>query len=378
MKTTRRRAWLRILLLIAAFVCAGSWAASQVRSMRDRSEVAKALEHNRTVCVGRFLVDVPAQAEVRLSRGNMNGFDVDSVEESETKFRQRIKAREADIAAKSVEAGKNVPGGMIETRELHVPGMVGQTLMYRLTRSHGFEGGHRVEREYFSVEVHAHTNGVSFLLSMEYADEADVAAAEVLLAHVRLRAEHEVPNTLGFCIGHAVFVEPLPPHTTGGITMHIVLPGHRDMAIGLMSLPSGGAKPGLIARDARADAAETSTVLSRVTKLRIGRRPIHGIDGEEVLERIREFNFATTYGFMWESRGVENDPLQPFLTMELQTGISQPPGGQPVDSSLHEDALLTMWDSILSSIRLRKSGPNPDMGPRLVSRSPTVRQAATH
>jgi hypothetical protein len=41
------------------------------------------------------------------------------------------------------------------------------------------------------------------------------------------------------------------------------------------------------------------------------------------------------------------------------------PGSKPVDTTLHEDALLALWDSIASSIRLRGS----DQGPR---------QAAAH
>ncbi len=32
-------------------------------------------------------------------------------------------------------------------------------------------------------------------------------------------------------------------------------------------------------------------------------------------------------------------------------------GGKPVDTSLHEDAVLARWDSISSSLRARPSGP---------------------
>jgi hypothetical protein len=54
--------------------------------------------------------------------------------------------------------------------------------------------------------------------------------------------------------------------------------------------------------------------------------------------------------------GIEGDLLLPYLSLELQTAKSATPGGTPVDTILHEDALLALWDRIVSSIRLR----NPD------------------
>jgi hypothetical protein len=378
MKRFQARSLFRFMVLAAAFACAATWAASQVRSMRDRSEVAQMTEKMKTVCVGRYLVDVPAQAEVELSRGALDGFDVDSVEESETKFRQRIVAREVEIAAKSAEAGMSGPGGMIETRELHIPGMIGRTLVYGLTRTHGFENGHRVDTEFFSVEAHAHTQGVSFSLSLEFADKADVAEPEALLSRLRLQPMHELPDVPGFCVRHAVFAEPLPPHTSEHIAMHMTLPGHRDMALRLMSMPGGGSDPGLMARDVHMDASMSSGVLSRINKLRVGRRTVHGVDGEEVLQQAREFNSTTTYSFMWESRGLKNDPRQPYLTLELQTGISERPGGKPVDTSLHEDALLALWDSIASSIRLRNAKSSRQSGRSAALPSPAVQQLVAH
>lgn len=54
--------------------------------------------------------------------------------------------------------------------------------------------------------------------------------------------------------------------------------------------------------------------------------------------------------------GIEGDLLHPYLSLELQTDKSATPGGTPVDTILHEDAMLALWDRIASSIRLR----NPD------------------
>jgi hypothetical protein len=357
----RKRGWREVIVLLAALACAGSWAASQVRSMRDRSEVAEMTEKMKTVCVGRFLVDVPADAAVSLSREMMDGFVIETVEESEAVFRERLSAREADIQSRG--AATDGTGGMLEASDLQVGGMTGRTFVYGRNRGYLMEGDRRIDDEFVSVEAHAHTGGMSFSLSMKIADVSDVKRAEALLARLRLRGEDEVPTVPGFCIWRAVFAEPLPPHNTEHIVMHLGLPNHPDLGMAFVSLPGGGRSRSLLSRAADTDAEASADEMLRVTKLRTGKRDINDLPGEEVLERVREFNFATTFGFLWETEGVKNDPLQPFMSLELHAGISPEPGGKPADSSLHEDAVLALWDAISSSIRLRPNCPPPPADP---------------
>jgi hypothetical protein len=171
-----------------------------------------------------------------------------------------------------------------------------------------------------------------------------------------VRGEDEVPAEPGFCIRRALFAEPLPTSKAEHIAMHLSLPEHPDLAMAFVSMPGGGADPDLLARVAETDAAAGADERLRVTKLRLRKRSINGLEGEEALERMRELNFATTYAFIWETKGMAGDPTQPFLSLELQGGISPRPGGKPVDTTLHEDAVINLWDNISSSIRLRQSG----------------------
>lgn len=316
-------------------------------------------EKMKTVCVGRFLVDIPSQAEVILSREMIDGFDIDSVEEDEADFHKRVASREAEIAAVATSAAPKGIGGMLVARDLRVPGMTGRLLIHGRTRSYSMEGSRRVDDEWVLVEAYAHLGGVSFSLFMQYADMSDAQKAEALLARLRLREESEVPSAPGFCIARGIFIEPLPAHATEHIAMHVGFLEHPDVALALASLPGGDRDRSLLTRFAEMDTEASADELLRVTKLRTGKRSINGIEGEEVLERIRELNFATTYGFMWETQGVHGDPLHPFLSLELQGGISSRPSGKPVDTSLHEDAVLALWDRISSSVRPRPSGPPP-------------------
>lgn len=363
MTRVRKGGWRELVVLLAALACAASWAAGHVRSMRDRSEVAKMTENLKTVCVGRYLVDVPAQAEISLSGGMLGGFEVSTREESETAFRERIAARETELRANGANADAARSSGLIESRELRVPNMLVRAFVFGRTRSHGFEGDRRVTSEYASVETHAHMSGLSFVLSMQYADDSDVKLSEALLARVKIRGKDEIPAVPGFCVSGAVFAEPLPTHNSEHLAMHLGLPGHPDLALALFSIAGAKAGAGILSRTAEVDAGASADDMLRVTKIRAGKRNINGLEGEEVLERVREYNFATTYGFNWETRGLAEDPLKPYLSLELQTGIGERPGAKPVDTSLHEDALLSLWDTIASSIRLRKDGPPPSAIP---------------
>ncbi|KGF82067.1 hypothetical protein IA69_09065 [Massilia sp. JS1662] len=377
MTRTRMRGWRELIVLFAALACAGTWAAGQVRSIRDRSEVAKMTEQMKTICVGRYLVDVPGEAETSLSGEMISGFTIDTVEESDTQFRERVTTRETAIAAQGKDANTASAGGLIEVRDLRIAGMMGRTLIYGRDRTYGFERGRRVDVEWVSVEVHAHLEGVSFTLSKKVANDGDARLAEALLTRLRVRGNDDIPPYPGFCVWRGIFAEPLPEHTNEHVVFHLGLPGHPDMGLALSSVAGGRIDDGLLERVAVADAEASADEMLRVAKLRSGKRNINGIEGEEVLERVRELNFTTGYSLMWEARGGVDDLLQPHLLLNMETGTNPRPGGKPVDSSLHEDAVLALWDSISSSIRLRKSGPPPSADPPPEPSGPKLGALAT-
>lgn len=331
-------------------------------------------ENMKTVCIGRYLVDVPSGAEVSLSGERISGFAINAVEESEAAFRQRIAAREAEIVKRGADQNGNGEGGMIEAHDLRIPDVIGRSFVYGRSRGYMMNGDRRVDMESVSIEVHAHMGELSFSLSATSKQKSSVKEAEALLARLQKRGEDEIPPVPGFCIWRGVFAEPLPEHKNEHVILHLGLPGHPDMGLALSSTPSGQTGRSLLERVAETDTEAPAEEMLRVTKLRLGKRNINGINGEEVLERVRELNFTTGYSFMWEARGIEDDHLQPYLMLNMETGTNPRPGGKPVDSSLHEDAVLALWDSISSSIRLRTvkplAKPIPRDKPAAIHRNP--------
>lgn len=270
------------------------------------------------------------------------------------------------------------PNGIVEAHDVHKPGMAGRTFIFGRNHTQGFEQGQRVDVAWVSVESHAHTNGLSVSLSANYVEEEDAIVAEALLGRMRVHAQDEVAEVPGFCVSDGVFMEPLPFHKTEHIAMHMELPGHPDLAMTFFSMPGGGSDQSLVKRAAQTDAVMGGDAMLRISKLREGKRDINNMIGEEVLIRAREFNFTTTYGFSWETAGIADEPLHPYLSLELQTGRSAGANGRPVDSSLNEDALLNLWDSIASSIRPRSATVTPPLAARADHPAPLAQHQPAH
>lgn len=341
-----------LIILFTALVGVGTWVTGQqVRNVRDTSAVAHMTAKVKTVCVGRYLVDVPEHADISLSGEMITGFRIKTVEETEPDFHARLAAREAELRARGTNGGRGGEGGLIEARNIQSPRLVGRSLIYGRSRGYLMARDKRIDMESVSVEVHVHMGDLTFTLSAEGTDEASAKEAETLLERLRPRGEDEIPGVPGFCIWRGVFVEPLPEHKNEHAVFHLGLPDHPDMGLALSSIAGGHTDEGLLARAAVTDAEASPDEILRVTKLRSGKRSVNGIEGEEVLERVRELNFTTTYGFMWEALGVSDDPLQANLLLNMEAGTNPRPGGKPVGSSLHEDAVMEVWDRISSSIR---------------------------
>ena len=358
MRGSKRFGWRTAIVLLA--VCAGVRAVNQAPSERDGTDSAKIADKMKSVCVGRFLIDVPGAADVRIEGARMSGFAIDAAEEREADFRKRVSGREAKILARGADRDGGAESGMVEARDLSAPGLTGRSLIYGRSRGYMMNGDRRIEMESVSIEVHAHKGSVSISLSGSSKQVSDLGNAEALLARFQPRGAEEVPTEPGFCLSRGIFAEPLPEHGIEHVTLHIGIPGHPDVGLAFDTMPAGRTDRSLLARVADVDAAATPHEMLLVTKLRSGKQSIHGIDGEEVLERVRELNFTTGYSFMWEARGVEGDNAQPFLSLNMETGTNPRPGGEPVDSSLHEATVLALWDRISSSIRPRSAAEPAD------------------
>lgn len=328
-----------------------SFFANSVQTVHDKQKVAKMTDKMKTVCVGRFLIDLPAEAEVTIGQGAIGGVDLSStLRESEEEFSSRVRKMEIDIAGTLNEESRV---SLESVRQLSDGAGEGKLFVHNRRRSKLHRGDHIVSVENVAVHSLLRFPGLSVTGNADWIDPDYVDDVMRLLGRIRPLQPNEIPRESGFCLADAFVRDPYEHRQSESVVMFAGLPGYPDVNIVLSSMSGTSPAPGLLQRNAAAAAREPVFMQMAFTNLREQTRAINGLQGEELITRIREPNFTTGYSFQWESPGLEDDILAPLLTLELESGTNPVTGGKPVQSTLSEEAMFDLWEQIASSIRLR-------------------------
>lgn len=362
----KRWAKTRLAKVLAGLVFAGlaaTWAVGKVleqqdNALQDKQEVGRMTEKIKTVCVGRFLIDMPEEAQVDLGRASVNGFDVTAFDESIDGFNARLAQREAEIKAKPDRLGGTKNLELV--KEVNTEsGLVGKIFVHSREVNEGTAGNglenERYRYEGIAVEALVHGDGISIDVGSDFYFLDKIDDVYKLVTQLVPNPRNEVPRDPGFCIDRAYIRAPLKAEQGEQITMFANLPSHPD--IDFLLILAAGLKPdddGLLKRGAASEDRLSVAEKLRVTRLRSAPREISGLSGEELVRRVIEENDTQGYSFRWEVNGTEDDVLTPHLVFRMRTGNSN---DGPVPTSMSEDAALELWDKISSSIRLRSAEP---------------------
>ncbi|RYG88532.1 MAG: hypothetical protein EON59_04175 [Alphaproteobacteria bacterium] len=313
----------------------------------------------KTVCVGRFLIDVPEEAEIELRQARIHGFDIASFNETEEEFQKRVADREAQIKAKPDYLGGSK--NMESARDVKTEsGLVGKVFIHSRTVAEGTQGNglggvERYRDEGISTEAVVHGQGISIDLFYENRALERIEDLPSLVNQLVANPDNRIPTEPGFCMDRVYVRDPLSADQREQLMMFGRLPGHPDVEF--MFIVSAGMKPdaqGVLARNEAADARLSIAERMRITRLREAPREIGGLVGEELAELVVEENEARGHSFWWEVNGTENNVFVPHVVFRMSTGNGN---RKPVPSSLSDGAALGLWDKISSSIRLRSAEP---------------------
>lgn len=308
----------------------------------------------KTVCVGRFLIDMPEEARLELGQARIDGFNISAFAETEEEFQKRVATREAEIRAKPDRLGGNK--NLESAKEVKTDsGLVGKMFVHSRTVVEGTQNnGLEVERfrhEGITTEALVHGQGISIDLFVANRGLAWIEDLSRLVNQLVPNPDNRIPAEPGFCMDHAYFRDPLTADQHEQIIMSARLPNHPDIHLMLMLM--AGLKPeqqGLLQRVDAADVGLSFLQRMRVTRLRGAPREIGGLTGEELVEAVLEENDVRGHNFRWEVPGTEDKVFVPNLVFTMSTGNGN---RKPVPSSLSDGAALGLWDKITSSIRLR-------------------------
>jgi hypothetical protein len=351
MKQHLRRTSVRVVLLVVSAVGAVLWTVDAVWSMQEPIEVARMSKLMKTVCVGRFLIDVPASAQVSIGSTAVDGFDIVNYgKETQEQFDERMAQREAEI-----NAGKNRAGlkNMESVQAIRHDAVNGKIFVFDRKTSYYFAYGEKIPTVGVSVNGYAHVNNTSFgFIADGYKPEL-ASGLSVLLAQLQPMEKDTVPTQPGFCLDGAFLRDRASGEPDESIVMFAGLPGHEDLGIAFATIAGKTPGPGLLERNTANRAGPYAFLNAFLSTLLEGKRSINGMEGDELAFRARERNFSTGYTFDWETQGTKDDVLHPFVSLELQTGISPQAGSNPVQSTLSEESLGDLWRRMSSSLRVR-------------------------
>lgn len=359
---SRQVRWIGIAMASALTLV--SFLANSFQTDEDRQKVAKMTGTMKTVCVGRFLIDLPAEATVRLRRGFIGGYDVASTDrETDDDFTERLGALENTLLD-----GKDEYGKLESAKDLLSATGQGKVFVHNRRPAQTIEHGHIVAIE--DVDVHGLLRLPHVSIDAQAQGMAPGSGDSLARVLRRFRAMQpgEIPREPGFCLDHAIVLDPYDDADTESVVLFAGLPGHPDVSIVLSSMAGVTPAPRLLERHAITVDRRPLFMQLAFSHLREAARAINGLDGDELVMRVREPNFTTGYSFQWEMPGRQLDVHTPFMTLELAAGTNPAGGGKPVQSTLSEQALIDLWDRIAGSLRLR---------PTVAQAPPSVEPPAT-
>jgi len=337
----------KIFLALILAMCIFGWSTGKVRDIRDKAKVTKMTETMKTVCVGRFLIDVPAEAEVYFRGAFLSGWTIDTdPDETDEQFTTRLASKEAELKAEKNEKGGN---SLESTIRVDSNGIAGKIFVFGRIWTKVLEGENEEDSTAATVHGYVRAQKTSLIFNAKYSDTKYAKELARIVTQIKVLKEGEIPTEPGFCFGRAMLLDPLTASQNERVTMFLSLKDHPDFLIALDT--EAGLKPNdpLLARDDRIKDEFASVAHA----LRRAERTISDIPGEELLERFRERDGIVSYSFTWESYSKQNDVFRPMLALEFSTDHSSRPGGKTIESGLTDGAALALWNKISSTIRLR-------------------------
>jgi len=308
----------------------------------------------KTVCVGRFLIDLPEGADVEFTPARVAGVDVNvRPGYTDEKLKGEIAQREQELSQQENDFGRPSLEKKIEAEALNFK----TTMMYyeRQKPITWFELGKKVSgtEEAISIEAFGLYESLLFHLKAEHLSSPKRENNVLnLVKKIEARSTGVIPTQPGFCMENGMIHDPIPAGDDESIAMFASLKGHPDVAIRLhMIVNHDRIEESLLVRDANSDVK--TQYPNRIKNLRRQHRPLNGIEGDETASKYKEDNGSSAHAFMWFAPGKAQDVLAPQLSLELETGIGRP--GEPVNSSLSDGEVIELWDRITQSIRLRST-----------------------
>lgn len=302
----------------------------------------------RVACVGRFMIDLPAGAEV-LGLNQLYAYG-DITSERTTLdakgFEALMLKREKEIKKTDIDDPKYV-----ETRRV---GPSGDWIF--VSEEDVFGKTHR------RFEIHAWRNGIHFSFTPSAITtplkEVVNEVTDLILSKLRYRAPDEIPTDPGLCIEDGFIASNGSPDHGERVQLSLKFAKWPELSLSIDSHMVYKPEPSLIERvDAVPIPGIFKNLFMGIKNVRKGQHDVGPISGEEYLTMVPTDADYKLHQFRWESHFVIDDPYKPMVSIELATGRN--PAGMNKRPTINEKDAVQLFDAVVNSLRLRPTSAPP-------------------
>ncbi len=295
-----------------------------------------------TVCVGRFLVEVPRATKVISEEFKIMGDSLEFTRMGLEKHKQFLVERE-----KTLRADKRDP----LKKMAHVPKAQGAVFAY------GDDDApviYKVEGYAWSKEL---LGGIQLKIN-SLADGTDmdqiIQTTGIDLARFRARSDKDIPTEDGFCVNGGFFAGR-PSMESENALIYYRLTQYPDVLVQIIISVNGtNLEPTLLQRNSAPLPPALKSQAHLIKTLRRGKHPVGSLQGEEVLELFNDKSLGR-HEFYWQVQGKPTSLYEPAISFELITGLDT--NGQEIKPSLTNLQAIELFARIVNSIRLRPTTP---------------------
>lgn len=302
----------------------------------------------RTVCFGRFVMEVPSTAVVVYGPAEVET-PIQYFEGQGDKVAEHLSARLVEV--------EDERQFLLNTDLPRLP-LFGKVIDgVRLGQKIVFGSKDRVGYTVHSFIPVGKDLFVQYIDSVP-PDEEIVSTFNAIASHLQSRAQDEIPAEPGSCIeGGFIPLEQEYERATIGIRLqefpdvHISVDVHKNQ-----ETLADGSSPSSLREQAKqaAEGAGLGAVFARAKVLRQEARQLETWMGEEIALRTPDYKAnKAVHEFRFHSMGAVHDSLQPEIDIRLDSGVKDNRKAS-VSPSITDEEALALWDKLVRTVRVRR------------------------
>jgi hypothetical protein len=339
-KLRRKRiiaAGLGALVLVTA--AAGLWREQRLTNPQREHAMTELTSRMKTVCFGRYLVDIPAEAEYSIGDAYSDSNKIERIPKfaDDGAYREHLKEREQRL-----RSTKHDTEGSLLRSVVQLNG--GQHTAF-VSRTDADDRRLSLVETFVSSKSNAYR--VSYTTSEKYLSST-IQEVERIARSLKDR-DVTTPSAPGACIADGV-LELAPMETeafNAGARMTSL-----SWSISFSTETSGPREPGATLHDRVDRAIEMAGAGSGIRKLRRANVAADGRSGQEYVGIYPGEQGVEIFDAKLEVYG-SGKPQQATIKMHMEAGRVVKPDPSDPRKFLTQDEALALWDAVVKSVRLR-------------------------